>query len=368
MRRCVKIFFKALYLSVRTILLWPFLVFRKTLLPRPEQIHTILLLRHDRIGDMVISTSVFQALKERFPAAAIIVLASERNAALIQNDPAVGEIIIYKDIVAFRRECRKRRIDLAVDLFLTYELKQAFLLFLSGAKYRLGFEEAGREVFFNIKGPRISSCRSMRDQLHGLLVPLGVTAKYLEPRLIVSEAEKKEAAVYLASVGLRKEDLKIAMHPGGFYRTQRWSRERFVEVARRCVDRYDARIILFGDATDRELISGMQKEIGRGCAAAAALSLRQFAAVLAQCNLLLCNNSGPLHIAAALGVPTVSTLGPTDRNLWSPEGKNHIVLSGNLPCSPCSRIVCAVHTCMDSITVSQFLEAVETQLAGMGKA
>jgi ADP-heptose:LPS heptosyltransferase len=368
MKECIKHLVKGPYLVLRKILFSPALIFRRTLLPSAEDIRTILLLRHDRLGDMVVSTVVFQALKRRFPFSSIIVLASKRNAELIQNDPAVDEVIIYQGLACYYKEFRKRKIDLAIDLFLTYELKQAFLTVLSGAKYRLGFEKAGREVFFNVRGPVAVSCRSMRAQLLGLLKALGISGEGIEPRLVLSEKEKALAFDYLASYGLRKEDLKIAIHPGGFYPSQRWPAERFIEVARRCIGQYNARIILCGDAADKELIDTMQEKIGSGCISFEALPVRKFAATLAQCDLLLCNNSGPLHIAVALGVPTVSTLGPTDARLWSPAGEANIVLGGTMHCSPCSRIVCAAHTCMGSISVSQFMEAVGTQLKRIGKA
>lgn len=367
MKECIKHLVKGLYLALRKILFSPALIFRKTLLPSLGDIRTILVLRHDRLGDMVVSTVVFQALKKRFPSSSIIVLASKRNAGLIQNDPSVNEVIVYQGLIGYCTKFRKRKIDLTIDLFLTHELKQAFLSLLSGARYRLGFEEAGREIFFNVKGPGISSCRSMKDQLLDLLKPLGVSGEGIKPRVVLSEKEKALAFDYLVSSGLRKDDLKIAIHPGGFYPSQRWPQERFVEVARDCIEQYNARIILFGDIPDDALIRDMKAKIGSQCIASHALSIRQFAATVAQCDLLLCNNSGPLHIAAALGVPTVSTMGPTDRYLWSPEGEGHIVLNGKAPCSPCSRSMCVAHVCMDSITVPQYLEAVGTQLKRIGK-
>ncbi|MDD5566242.1 MAG: glycosyltransferase family 9 protein [Candidatus Omnitrophica bacterium] len=368
MKDRIKRIVKGLYLALRKILFFPVLIFRKPLLPKEGDINTILLLRHDRLGDMVVSTAVFEALKRRFPSSVIIVLASRRNAELIQSDPAVDEVVVYQGPIRYYKEFRRKKIDLAIDLFLTYELKQAFLTMLSGARYRLGFEKAGREVFFNVKGPVVASCRSMKEQLLELLKPLGVSGAGIEPRLVVSQEEKALAFDYLISRGFRKEDLNIAIHPGGFYPSQRWPVDRFVEVAKLCINRYGARIILFEDKFDKELIRGMEEKIGSRSIASGALSIRQFMASVAQCDLLLCNNSGPLHIAAALGVPTVSTLGPTDRNLWSPGGKKHIVLSGNLHCSPCSRISCAHHACMEAISVDEFMDAVGTQLKRMEKA
>jgi ADP-heptose:LPS heptosyltransferase len=96
------------------------------------------------------------------------------------------------------------------------------------------------------------------------------------------------------------------------------------------------------------------------------LELRQFMAYLSQCQLLICNNTGPLHIASGLGIPTVSTMGPTVPQLWWPLGKNHIVIRKGLACSPCSRGVCSSHECLESISVAEMEEAVESLLERLG--
>jgi ADP-heptose:LPS heptosyltransferase len=88
-------------------------------------------------------------------------------------------------------------------------------------------------------------------------------------------------------------------------------------------------------------------------------------ALLSRCDLLVCNNSGPMHIAAALKVSTVSMIGPTVTPLWLPYGENNIVINKALSCSPCNRAVCKEHQCMTSITVDEVLEAVKTQIASI---
>jgi ADP-heptose:LPS heptosyltransferase len=102
---------------------------------------------------MALSTPLFKALKTRYPDAEITVLASESNRDILQNNPNVDEILIYKGLLDFINETRKKHFDMAIDLFLTHDLKQASMTYLSGAKYRLGFEDSGREIFFNVRCP-----------------------------------------------------------------------------------------------------------------------------------------------------------------------------------------------------------------------
>ncbi|MEK7846329.1 MAG: glycosyltransferase family 9 protein, partial [Nitrospinota bacterium] len=90
--------------------------------------------------------------------------------------------------------------------------------------------------------------------------------------------------------------------------------------------------------------------------------LRVFISLLSHCHLLLCNNSGPLHIATALKIPTVSTMGPSVPYLWWPAGENNIVLRKEIECSPCNKGLCSGHECMELITIDDMMEAVEKQL------
>lgn len=314
------------------------------------------------------STGAFRALKRRYPAAAITVLASERNKDIIKNDPHVEEVLVYKGLRQFVKELKTREIDLGIDLFYGYELKPAFLTYLSGAKYRLGFENFAREVFFNIKGPRISGSGSMLKHLLDLVEYLGADTKDCLPKLYLLEEEINWSKSFLLSLGIEPKDLKVAIHPGGFYPAQRWPADRFAAVAARLIEKWLIKPILLGDKSEEELLRGIRRETGKdGIIMLHELNLRQAISLLSQCNLLICNNSGILHIACALGVPTVSTMGPTDSFLWQPIGENHIVLKKDLPCSPCSRSTCARQGCLNLITIQDAMQAIEAQLEKIRK-
>jgi len=120
--------------------------------------------------------------------------------------------------------------------------------------------------------------------------------------------------------------------------------------------------LIFGAKREQKQITNIVKSMQNQPIVVNEIGLREFIAVLSFCNLLLCNNSGPLHIASGLGIPTVSTMGPTVPYLWLPIGKNHIVLRKALDCSPCDKAVCEEHYCMREISVEDFWEAVLIQL------
>lgn len=357
---------KGIYLKLRKILLFPFLLLRSIKTLKEEEIKKILFLRHDRIGDMVLSTPVFKALKKIFPNAKLTVLASEKNYEILQNNPNVDEILIYKGALWFIKEMRKRDFDMAIDLFLTHELKQAVMTYISGAKYRLGFEGAGREVFFNLKCPLDSKEKKMVELLLELAKALGGEKEGFEPEIFLTEEEINRASESLIRKGIGINELKIAIHPGAYYPSQRWKAERFGEIGRRVIEEYRAKVLLFGSRGEDKLLDRIKEVVGDGVYVFADPGIREFIALLSKCDIMVCNNSGPLHIASALKIPTVSIMGPTVTPLWLPFGENHIVINKGLSCSPCNKAVCKDHKCMESITVEEVVEAVKTQIAKIG--
>jgi heptosyltransferase-2 len=361
----LKHFLKEIYVKTRKVSFRPLLLLRKTTLPSKYAIKSILFLRHDRIGDMVQSTAALKALRGAYPEAHITVLASERNYEILDHNPSVDEILIYKGIHWFIREIRTRRYALVIDPFLTYELRQAFMTCLAGGKYRIGFEESGRKIFFNVRGPTVPSPKQMVDHLLDLVELAGGKREGCEPEVFLSDTEIQWANEALAKKGIGANELTIAIHPGAHYPSQRWSAEKFGEVAKQMLEQSEAKVILIGSSDEKGLLEAVKKSAGVDITIFCCENIRKLIALLSRCDLLVCNNSGPMHIAAALKVPTVSMLGPTATPLWLPYGENNVVLNKRLFCSPCNRAVCKEHQCMASITVDEVLEAVETQMASI---
>jgi lipopolysaccharide heptosyltransferase II len=361
-----KIFFKDIYLKSKKLSLSPFLLLKKTTFPSKRSVSSILFLRHDRIGDMVQSTAALKALRKGYPDAMITVLASERNYEILKYNHNIDDIVIYKGISQFIREIRPRDFDLVIDPFVTHELKQAFMTCLAGGKYRIGFEESGREIFFNVKGPLPVSPKQMVDLLLDLAELAGGKRGGCEPEVFVSDMETKWATRFLAEKGIGADQAIIGIHPGAHYPSQRWAAEGFGELARRILQQGKAKVILLGSHDETGLLEEVKKSVGADTQIFSCENIREFMALLSRCDLLVCNNSGPLHIASALKVPTVSMVGPTVTPLWLPYGENNVVINKALSCSPCNRALCRGHECMESITVDEVFEAVQKQMAMIG--
>ena len=339
-------------------------------------IKNILVIRLDRIGDMVMTTPIFRALKEKWPDAQITVLANSVNKNIVINNPFIDCILVYdrknkhkklNNRLSFFKDIRKKEFNLVIDPYLDYELNTSIITRIVGSKYRLGFEFAGREFFYNIRYtsntfPVSTDKKHMIDYNLDLIGCIGVKANKKQPEIFLSADEKENASRILERVGVNPENRIIGIHPGGNYESQRWSVERFAAISDYLIASYGIKIILFGGRDERPLLSGFKDSAVRKPIILGELNLREFISVVSHCNLFLCNNSGPLHIATALNIPTVSTMGPTVPHHWWPRGDNHIVLKNDLDCSPCKKGICETHECMELITTDDFLAAVKTQL------
>jgi len=182
------------------------------------------------------------------------------------------------------------------------------------------------------------------------------------PELKLTPGQADFARSYYTGCGIQDRDILIGIAPGGFYPSQRWPAEKFARLADQAIRRFGAKVLLAAGPHEQGLLRDIVAHMQEKPFVAAGLPLDQLAALISRMNVLVCNNSGPLHIAAGLGVPTVSTMGPTDPLLWQPQGEGQIVIRKQVPCSPCSRGSCRTHRCMEEITVEEMEEGVAGSL------
>jgi lipopolysaccharide heptosyltransferase II len=331
--------------------------------PVCETIRRILFIRLDRVGDVVLSTPAIEALKRSFPRAEITVLLRPQTAALLAHNPHVDRCVILDPQAGPAERCRvlrdlrQQRFDLAVDPCVDWKIGSALIAWLSGARLRIGYPCGGREAFFTAIAGRPDGGAHMADVILGTLTPLGIDGSDRQPRLYLIKEERNRAAGWLAE---RTGGVKplIGMHPGAFYETQRWLPEHYAALADRLQGSFD--VILFGGPADEGLLQRIQSLMPGKMLKVVTPDIRWFAALLSGCRLLVCNNSGPLHVASALGIPTVSFMGPTVKELWSPLGQKHVVLRiDGLACIGCNRGACPTGSrdCMRLITPQMAVDA-----------
>jgi len=329
---------------------------RRAPAPPPARVARILVVRTDRLGDMALTTAALQDLRDHFRRAEITVLAPAPSLALLEGHPAVDRRI------ALDRQGLPDgfvgRFDLAIDFTPDASLRGALLVARARAKYRAGFAASGRQALFNLKAPPADARRHVFDLNRDLVTTLGAAPKAERPSLFVTPEERGDARGLLAALGAASP--RVAVHPGGYYPSQRWSPERFGDLITLLTGRTGAACVVVHGPGEEDLAE-------RVCAAspdalrAGPRSVRGLMGLLAVCDLFVGNNSGPLHIAGALGLPTVSVMGPTDPGRFTPRGPADRVVRHDLPCSPCDRGRCWHHTCLRGVEPEELLrEAEET--------
>jgi len=344
------------------------------------EIKKILIVLPNWIGDAVMSVPAVSQIREGFPSARITIIGLSHISELFYESPYADEIQVYKKNPL---RLRSEKFDLA--LLLPNSFRSALLVRLAGIPLRCGYNRDGRGLLLTRPvqlTPQIKRLHQVEYYLHlarsieenqGGHFPwtgmsrlskenMGSVPKSKSQWLYLSKEETEDALNTLNKNHITPDDLLIGINPGATYgSSKRWYPERFSQVAAALVQKYHAKIILFGGPGERDIA----EEIVRGSGPslfnmAGQTTIRGLMALLSQCRLLITNDSGPMHIAAALGVPVVAIFGSTDPALTTPIRTGHVIIRKDVPCSPCFRRECPTDLkCMDLIQVEDVLEGVE---------
>jgi lipopolysaccharide heptosyltransferase II len=368
----IKSIFKAIYLHARGVALktLSLLLFQKKIIPLLRNIGSILFIRVDRVGDMALSTPALRALKAALPKVRLTVMASPANAPILKNNPDVDEVIVYDrstgllEKMKFINGLRSHHFDLAIDPYTDYELKTAWLAGMSGADHRIGYAAFGREFFFNCPAPIVEGHRHFIDLTLDLLKRIGILSENRNPAIDLEADEQVWAGQWLQEKGFQGK-IVFAIHPGAYYETQRWLPEYYAELIRLIQRQTPFEAVLLGGPSDTIVVEDVLARLNDPVCVCIQDDLRKFLAILSQCQLLVCNNSGPLHCATALKIPTISFMGPTVKELWMPVGEEHHVLrEDDLPCIGCNLGYCKIktHDCMRRIKPARVINLILEQI------
>jgi len=360
----------SVYLALRKLLF--FLFFPKQVSLNRCKISNILLVRLDRLGDLVHSLPAIKAVERSFPQAKISVLVNAYTADFLKGQLARANVLVlpagfWKE-VRFLRKIKAMCFDLAVDLSSDYPLRPAFLVYLTHAYYRLGYELSGRGVFFNIRAIPADQKISTRARVFDLVREIGVEADDKATPLNVTNQVAGEVEKLLFERGIKSQDKLIVVAAGGYYPSQLWGVDNYARLILKILKTHDLKIVLVAGKANAAAsakifaLVRLDQQVAGRVLEIDGLALDKLVALILRSSLFIGDNSGPLHIASTLGVPTVSTMGPTEPEIWSPLGDKNIVLRKAVSCSPCNKPTCRKHECMRLIRVEDMLEAVEKQL------
>jgi heptosyltransferase-2 len=343
-------------------------------LTRPRAVKRILVRGTNWIGDAVLTTPALMAIRKGFPQAKIALLVKPAIAELLHHHPAVDEIVLYRDPgphaglggkLTLARLLRRGRYDLAILLQNAFEA--AAITALAGIPNRYGYATDGRSLLLTHRVPLTPKIRR-KHQAHyylELLRPLGIPVEPEPPMLRTTPGEDAEAIEHLRAFGVDPMKVLIGLNPGSIYGTaKRWLPERFAEVADRVAAEHGGVVLIFGGRGEEELgaaIAGMMTV--PTLVLSGRTTVRRLMALIKQCRLFITNDTGPMHIATAFGVPTVAIFGPTDPATTSPFGSRHELVRYPVDCSPCLLRECPIdHRCMQGISVEMVRAAAMRQI------
>jgi heptosyltransferase-2 len=323
----------------------------------------ILVKGNNWLGDTVMSLPAIQGLKIYFPRAPISVLTKENLAQLYESVDAVSEVLTYKSWIGAIRQIKKRKFQAC--LIFPRSFSSALLTALAGIPRRVGYEADHRSMLLNVPVPRGEEFLKTHRVYYffNLLRAFGPTPPVPPPKLTVKPHMKEWAAKTLNGMDGR---LLVGLNPGAAYGSaKQWSRDRFVELGRKLVKGMNATVAVFGGASERELGASIAREIGANARSfSGKTNLLELSALIDRCGLFVTNDTGPMHVAAALDRPTVAVFGSTDPITTRPFGSNHIVVKHDIECAPCLKRVCPLkhHKCMEMISVNEVYDACQRML------
>lgn len=345
--------------------------------PRPLR---ILVIHYRYIGDTVVVVPFFRNLRYAYPKAHIAWALGPGDADVINGIPYVDEIVlwdpkarggrraVHQGIAAkirFFRNLRRQRFDKVYVL--KRSVASALVGFLAGGRERIGFDTEHRGVLLT----RTLPYRRDQHEVENLLDVLrtdGISPidKHLE--LWLSQEERAFATDFLAKHGIAPEEKILGLHPFANNEPRAWHEDDFAAVANEVQRKTGARVLIFGGKSDQLQAERLRLKLDPPGISIVGTNLRQSIAVLARCHLLVCNDSGIMHLGAALNVPLVAVFGPGAPHRFGPWTHNARTVYQNFPCSPCRQKYFRDCTpsarnkppCLEAITVAQVLAAIRS--------
>ena len=316
---------------------------------RPLAPKRILVLRLERIGDLLMTLPALADLRAIAPAAEIDLIVGSWNADLARAIDPVSRVMsldaawlaresqgqTLPSLVRAARRWRPGKYDLAINF--EPDIRSNLIVAASGATWTAGYGSGGGgplldvAIEYDTRAHTTDNARRLVSNIFETAVPDEVS-----PTLVVPAEAHENASRLLATA----EQPLIGVHVSGGRAIKQWPPERFADVARRLIETTGSTIVLTGGPADRSLVEGVKASLpqSRVVDIAGHVDLLTLAGVLERLDLLVTGDTGPMHLAVAVGTPVVAVFGPSDPARYGPSGAYDRIVRIDLPCSPCNRI------------------------------
>ncbi|MDM8551362.1 lipopolysaccharide heptosyltransferase II [Desulfobacterales bacterium HSG2] len=348
----------------------------KSMLSNLRNIRRILIRSANWIGDAVMTIPAVRAVRKNFPGAEISILAKPWVAPVFENSSHTDHLLIYEAAGRHKgfagkfrlaRDLKSHHFDAAILFQNAFEA--AFIAFLAGIPNRIGYDTDGRSLLLshNIRcTPELREVHQVEYYL-GILEGAGLRTDGQKLHLEVSPEDRHRAGEILRRYGIsQKESPVVGINPGATFGTaKRWFPERYAALCRRLQKSVPADILVFGGPGEEALGHRICEDIGNRCVnLCGKTTLREAIALIKKCRLFITNDSGLMHVAAALDVPQIAIFGSTDHITTAPASPESHIVRVPTPCSPCLKPDCPEghHSCMKEITVDMVYSVISEQL------
>lgn len=329
----------------------------------------ILLIKTVAIGDLVVALPSFKAIRDAFPSAHITLLTTPRVRQVVEDSPFFDEIIYFdplgqkkeSGLISIARKVRAAGFDIVID-FEHYYRFTTLLAYFSKAPMRVGFDLPwqGRGLLFTRKIPYPIEKHEVETFLELAGAVGASTEKQGLVEIAISAQDNDYTDELAIELGLNGAGTVIGIHPttSPVAMSRRWPAERFAQLADELVQEEKATIVFTGAPADKELVENIRSKMNQhSVSTVGRSSLKQFAALTKKMSLFISLDTGPMHIAAAMGTKVIGLFGPNTPVKWGPYGSGNHTVTKNLDCSPCTKQYlgqvskCSTGDCMLAISV-----------------
>ena len=358
-----------LTLIASAVVQWLF--YRKPL-PKNFTPERILVVKLDHLGDVLLATPVLSNLRRAYPNTELHVLTGAWSRVVLEKHPDVSKVIEYnspafcrtgrstslKQTFRLYRALRRQKYDMIVELRGDWRVVWfAFLRLTPKRLDRAALQIANKLGLAQFTGTH-ETTRNL-DVLRQAGIPISVQTTTFS----VTAEDEKWVSDFLATHQIDRERLLIAIHPGSPIELKRWLPERYAELADWLIAQKGAQILFVGVKDEIQIITNIQARMqGESINIAGKTTLTELASILHKCNIFIGNDSGPMHLAAAVGIHTIGLYGPGDPTRFGPVGAKCQTIRRKLDCPPCSGTTCRFgeEGCMSKIKVTDVIQTLET--------
>jgi predicted lipopolysaccharide heptosyltransferase III len=345
-----------------------------------KDVKKILLIQLGDIGDVVLTLPCLRALRESFPDAALIAAVRDKARELVVDCPWADDVISVSETrrplleglhhqARFFKRLRQYRFDLSINL--RTGDRSAILSFLVGARQRISFYAHDGQLWQNRAFTHLNLIdyevgQYVADYYSSLLGAYNIRTQHNVPQMNVPSEKLKKVQELFFEKHIPGNRPIIALQPFSIWQYKEWGNTKYIQLIHHITSKYGLPVIITGSPDERTRASALAADCGpRAFNLAGKTTIGVFAALLKSCGLFIGVDSAGMHIAAAVGTPTVCIFGPSSAASWAPRGPQHKIVHSNLPCVPCRQKGCEgteQSRCLDGLSVDEVIGAVDAQI------